>query len=211
MTKDNKISKAIFFVLPYIFITIRILCMFVFDSNFAVTLSLKMLASFSVVLFAFLLLRKNLFTEGKFIFAGLCLCFVADFLLEISFIPGGFVFGAAHFIFLIGFIKTKKIERKQFILLGILMVVSVPLFIIFKGFFTGILPLVIAYFTLLFCIISFSITHRKLLVIATILFFISDICLVIDVFIYHSVPFSICCLASYYTSLNLFALTCEKK
>lgn len=209
-TKD-KALKISLISLTYVLVIIRFIGNHFLDINDILQLSIKGVATLSIVLLSFFLLKRNPFSHGKFIFSGLVLCLIADVILEISFVPGGCVFGAAHVLFLIGFIKTEKLRKWQFIVFASLCVLSIPFFIYIADFLGDTLALAIAYFILIFSIISSALTHQNKLIVAAVCFCISDVLLTKDEFIKRGHITSIISILLYYTALIFFALSCENK
>lgn len=211
MPKNITLFKIFMIIDVFTCLTARFIGCYALNSSFAVLTFIKALASgFAMALGVVLYLKKKS-KLGLFLSIGLVLCFLADIFLEFSFIGGGAFFVAAHIVFTTGFIVTKGIDKKQFIVFGILIILSIPAFYFSRNIFGSMMTVLIIYFVILFCTAAFSVTQSKIIIAGAFAFLLSDIFLMRITFVESPLILHIISLYSYYASLVLLALGCEEK
>ncbi len=163
-------------------------------------------------------IKKEKSLSAYLLFLGLCFACLGDILLEIQFIVGGILFGIGHIFYFISYCKIVQFKWKDLIFglvifsVGLCVILFLP---IFNHLDVATKILCSAYAL----VISFMVgkatsnllreksTLNIIILIASILFFISDLVLLFNVFGKSSFVLRVICLISYYPSEYLLAFS----
>ena len=207
---------------------LMLLIMMGLDIMYAITKSLfwKTLASTTFVTiglrnFNTCIKNKNDLSFPFWMMIGIIYTLVADVLLEIQFLTGAIFFGISHICFFISYAKLHKIKLLDFKFgFSIAMIIMIPLVLIIN--YNNPVDLVMLYVGLLYvliisCMFGKSISNfltvknetNKILVIGATLYFISEICLILNLFGGYRI-FKYPNLILYYLALFFLAMSMSK-
>lgn len=223
-TKDDFMNKKFYFINVFFLLAIIVadVLFMTYDNIF-----IKATASILFVTLALINLlyaRKNKYENKNFqilIFIGLFFAMLGDIVLEIQFIIGAVLFAIGHLFYFLSYSSLLKINWKDFVI-GLVIFTSSVLFITiapifdFKSIIMQIVCIVYALIISLMVgksISNFIVLRTKLnlvLCIGSILFFFSDLMLLLNVFSFIVFPFGILCLSTYYPAQFLLAFSILK-
>lgn len=184
----------------------------------------KTLASTIFVTLAFInfdINKKNL-KHSLWLLIGIFYSFVADVLLEIEFIIGAVFFAISHICFIISFSKIKKLNLKDLKISSIFAILTI-ISILFINYYINPIESLMFMVMIIYAIIISLMTGKsianyislktetnKILLIGAVLFFISDVCLMLNLFAGFRI-FRYPNVILYYTSLYYLAISMNKK
>lgn len=192
-------------------------CYIVLGTLIAKSLTSACFVILGVVCFVYAYLNK--LEDKKFriaLLVGLVMAMLGDILLEIEFVVGAAFFALGHVCFFISYCFLAKLKWKDFLFGAIIFVPSV-LFITLAPIFDfgGVLMEVVCvvYAIIISCMVGKSISNlvqarnvlNIVLVIGSILFFFSDLMLLLNVFANLGKVVGVLCLATYYPAEILLA------
>lgn len=161
--------------------------------------------------------KTGLVNNKKFmvlLFVGLFFAMLGDILLIDFFVIGAALFAIGHVFFFIAFCTLSKVHYLDFICGGIIFGIALAIIFLYKGFsFRNMLPLVIAYALIISLMLgkaaaNLRIKNKELTGIVfagALLFFLSDLMLLFNVFSDLPFIFDIFCLIFYYPAEFLLA------
>ena len=152
-----------------------------------------------------------------FMCIGLGVCFLADILLNIWFIVGALVFAIGHVFYFLAYNELGKTTLKDlFFALGIA-IPSVLVLMLYPFDYQGLFVVIVFYALIISCMVgkaislmfysSGSLWSRFVIMIGSVLFFVSDLALLFNVFGGGGVVADNICLLTYYPAQGLLALS----
>ncbi len=192
---------------------------------FSEIFAFKIMASalfFACGLFDYLLLiqNKNLDKKSKrfaeFMVVGLAFAFAGDVVINLHFAIGAGLFAIGHIWFLISYLQLSKINWRDGLIFAIVFGISLLIILLYPHFeFKGMFPVIICYALIISAMLSKSISNifdKKLgcfvkwyIFAGSIMFFLSDMCLLFRNFGGMGRLFSILCLGLYYPAEIILA------
>ncbi len=152
-----------------------------------------------------------------FMCIGLGVCFLADILLNIWFIVGALVFAIGHVFYFLAYNELGKTTLKDlFFALGVA-IPSVIVLVLYPFDYQGLFVVIVFYALIISCMVGKSISlmfygsgsrfSRIIIMVGSILFFVSDLALLFNVFGNGGVVADNICLLTYYPAQGLLALS----
>ncbi len=160
---------------------------------------------------------KNLKFYGLFNLIALTFCFLGDILLIDYFIIGAILFAIGHIFFIVSFSFIQKLNSKDIFIGLIIFAISLCVIIFVPVFdFKGMLPVIIVYaliislmvgksFSNLMLNTKYSNVYIFLIFFGTLLFFLSDLMLLFNMF--SKISTGIACLSLYYPAQFILAFS----
>ena len=152
-----------------------------------------------------------------FMCIGLGICFLADILLNLVFIVGALVFAIGHVFYFLSYVELDKFTLKDIYCTLAIAVPSVLVLVLYPFDYQGIFIVIIFYALIISCMVGkaislmlFSKCHlvsRIIIMVGSILFFVSDLALLFNVFGNGGVTADNICLLTYYPAQGLLALS----
>ena len=185
----------------------------------------KIMASalfFACGLFNYLLLRNEHGLDSKSnrfaicMVVGLAFAFAGDVAINLIFALGAGLFAIGHIWFFIAYLQLSKINWRDAIIFAIVFGISLCVILLYPNFdFKGMFPVIIGYALIISAMLSKSISNifdKKLtpfvkyyIFVGSMLFFLSDMCLLFRNFGGMSRLFSVFCLGLYYPAEIILA------
>lgn len=219
----NKKVKNIFIILNILLATL-IMIMDVFRCFVFGDLIYKNIALISVCILAIInflaslmFFEKNNFIFNLLIFIGVLIGSAGDYLIGINFIVGAALFAVGHILYIIALYFISKFSWKEIIIAAL--IIATSMLIVFIPFieYGDYVIVIIAYaviLSLMFakCLSNFLFNSKTLmlnifLALAGLLFYLSDLMLLLYVFKDANVIFDKLCLMLYYPAQILFAVS----
>ena len=147
---------------------------------------------------------------------GLFVCFLADILLNIWFIVGALIFAIGHVFYFVAYTELNKVTLRDLYCALAIAIPSVIVLVVYPFDYQGIFVVVLFYALIISCMVGKSISlmlsksgtliSRLIIMIGSILFFVSDLALLFNVFGNVGVVADNICLLTYYPAQGLLAL-----
>ena len=206
-------------VMISLIVLVDILYCFVFDDMLVQYITAFMACGLCIFNFILCMIyRKQKFIAFNIlVFIGVIFGSVADFVIGIEFIAGGLLFAIGHILYIIAIFLISRFKWAD--LLFMVAVIGISLLLIFIPMvdYHGYLPLIVTYAIILSimcakCMSNYFLNKKKnllniVLMIAGVLFYISDLMLLLYFFKDASLLAFKWCIMLYYPSLAMFALT----
>ena len=225
--KDILSSKKVFLIINIVIIAVIFILNYFYQSN-NFNYTLKCICSSCFALLGLINLAYALVTnQAKKHFyaamaAGCVLAFSGDVVINLSFIPGAGLFALGHVCFIIAYGFLRKFRSLDFLLIAVIAVASIAivLFCPVLEFSEPILRWVcVAYATIISAMLGKSIAnfiHQQnvfyaILAAGSLLFFFSDLMLLLDWFAGLWSWTNEACMATYYPALCLLAFSMHHK
>ena len=152
-----------------------------------------------------------------FMCIGLGVCFLADILLNIWFIIGALVFAIGHVFYFLAYNELEKTTLKDlFFALGIA-IPSVLVLMLYPFDYQGLFVVIVFYALIISCMVGKAISlmfygsgtrfSRIIIMLGSVLFFVSDLALLFHIFGNGGVIADNICLLTYYPAQGLLALS----
>ena len=147
---------------------------------------------------------------------GLSLCWIADIVLNITFIPGALIFAIGHVFYFIAYCRLEKFQKSDLVPSAVIFVLSASL-VLFVPIFNFGIPLmqyiILGYALIISLMVGKAISNMrrsknsltKLIVVGSILFFFSDLMLLLCYFAGAPQITDSLCLFTYYPGQYLLA------
>ncbi|MBQ6216992.1 MAG: hypothetical protein IJK53_06355 [Erysipelotrichaceae bacterium] len=178
------------------------------NDTFGIAL-LKSCASLPTVLLAYEGYRIERNTFDRFLLIAILIGMAADVFINMSAAAGAILFGIGHIVYMHAFIKEKRPSSQQ-VFLGVFIsiFIAIPLFLL-RSHLNSIAMYLIAwiYLSVLSFTTVFSFNMRRIVFIASLIFVLSDILLIINILIRPGFLASLFSLCVYYLSLILYGVS----
>lgn len=227
MTKNHKIAiwvNAVFAYLIVFFSTLYITRRFFEVSIMQSPYILKTISSVLFVLCGLFNLlycvKTKMISNLKFMvfmFAGLFFAMLGDILLIDFFVVGALLFGIGHILFLAGFCMLSKIHWQDFVVAGGIFIIALLVIFLYPNFeFNGMLVVAVAYALVISLMLGKAGANLRLkqnrtlnviIFIGALMFFLSDLMLLFNVFASAPYLFDILCLVLYYPGEFILAFS----
>lgn len=218
MEKKNKIALLVNCVFAYLIVFFSTLYMTRHFFEVDILQSPYILKTISSVLFVLcglfnlvFCLKNNNIKNLKFLifmFVGLFFAMLGDILLIDFFIVGAVLFAIGHVFFFVAFCMLSKPRWKDFIFIGCVLIFALCIIFLYPKFeFEGMLPVAVAYAVIISCMLGKAMSNLfskenktlNLLIFAgALMFFLSDLMLLFNMFASAPYLFDILCLVLYY-------------
>ena len=155
-----------------------------------------------------------------FMLIGLIFAMLGDILLIDFFVIGAAIFAIGHIMFFIAYLQLSKLSARDIICFVFLFIPSLMLLLLYPGFtYDTFMKVLVIVYALIICLMlgkavstvfdkTLSFTARYLILIGSLLFFISDLCLLFYCFTDNPLLiFDNLCLLTYYPAVTILA-TC---
>lgn len=186
-------------------------------------LLLKTLTSFGFVIIGLIstlhaIKSKAESLESSFlVLTALTVCMVGDVTLNLNFVVGALIFALGHVCYFVAYSSIQRLEKRDFIPIGIVLAVSlfIVLFVpVFDFGNVGMRLLCVAYAAVISFMVGKAISNlikvkslaNVMIAVGAILFYFSDLMLLIELFATKSALADTLCLATYYPAQCLLAL-----
>lgn len=218
MEKKNKIALCVNAVFAYLIVFSSVLYMTRHFFEVDILQSPYILKTISSVLFVLcglfnlIFCLKNKKNQNQkfmiFLFVGLFFAMLGDIFLIDFFVVGAVLFAIGHVFFLVAFCILSKLKYQDFIFTGCVLAFAFLIIFLYPNFeFNGMLPVAICYALIISCMLGkaggnlFSKENRSLnllVFVGALMFFLSDLMLLFNVFANAPYLFDILCLILYY-------------
>ncbi len=165
--------------------------------------------------------EKHKSLPSYLLFIGLCFACLGDILLEIQFVIGAIFFAVGHVFYFISYCKLSKFNWKDLIYSALIFIpsLSIILFVPIFDFGGGTLQILCCVYALVISImvgkavanfVKNKSTLNLIILVGSVLFFMSDFMLLFNVFADVSGVFLVLCLTTYYPAEFLLAYSILK-
>ena len=150
---------------------------------------------------------------------GLLFGMLGDIMLGQDFVLGASLFALGHILYFVGFVCIKKYSLKDFLVLLVLIAIDIPILLVPDFYFGKYLPVILGYAVIISVMTAKAISNfifdkknmqNILLFIGAVLFFVSDLSLMIYWFGSSNKTFDYICMLTYFPAQILFAISIYK-
>ena len=197
---------------------IDFLCCFVFEGMVTQYITAFMACGLSIFNFVFCMIyrKKEYIAFNILIFIGVIFCSFADFLLGLEFVAGALLFGVGHILYIIAMFLISKFKWIDLLFMCAIIGVSLVVVFVPSVDYEGFLPLIVGYAVILSimcakCLSNYFLNDKKnllniVIMIAGVLFYLSDLMLLLYFFKNASILAFKWCIMLYYPSIAIFAV-----
>ena len=207
----NSIAQPVLFIVDIIYMILGGLWLKGVTSGIFVAIALVNL---------YLVNKEGKTIGGKFkmlMCIGLAVCCVADIILNIWFIFGALIFAIGHVFYFMSYVQLDKFTFKDLYCALAIAVPAVLVLVLYPFDYQGIFVVIVLYALIISCMVgkaislmlfsSGSIVSRVVILVGSILFFVSDLALLFCNFGNGGVVADNICLLTYYPAQGLLALS----